>query len=184
MEKFVFIEYKKDFWTIFKIFRSYIFTDIAPTILFFCLLYAAYIEYCEYNNFNTTTLYVIACMVILVYMTYRIWKLYRRIICPKIQSITIEEKGICVEYNKSPYRIETCWADIESINYFPGELDEGLAASVEYFAYVDIYAIFKDQRNNKFKYVLRILNEDWWNEQDETVYSAIVKLGKVNVNII
>ena len=184
MDRYCFLRYKIDFWTRLKNLRSYLYTDVAPTVLGLMLIFAGLTMYFENDRSTMSIFNIIAGIIIMLYMIYRWWKLYKKYKSPKIISITIDEKGICVEFSKHPFKIESCWEDVASIQYFPGELDEGLRSSVEYLAYIDIYALFKDQRKNEYKYALKIVNDDWWNEQGETVFSALLKQDKVNVEII
>lgn len=50
-----------------------------------------------------------------------------------------------------------------------GEEDLGLTYKVEYLEYTDFYGQFKDCRGAEFNQVVRIMNNDWENEQDESL---------------
>lgn len=161
---------------IFKSLYSHLCIDIAPAVLGVILLYVAYSEYYELSEPNVAILYLIAGIVIVLCALFRFWKLYKNFSVPRVKSFVLNEKGVRIEFNKYPYKAETHWKNIELIEYFPGEVDEGLNSTVEYLDYTDFYGQFKDYRGVEFNQVVRIMNGDWGNEQGETLFGVLLKL--------
>ena len=153
----------------FKSLYSHLGTDIAPAVFGVILLFVAYSEYFEYSEPNAAICYLIAGIVVALYALFRIWKLYKRYSAPRVTSFILDEKGVSIDFNKYPYKATAHWNKIERIEYFPGEEDLGLTYKVEYLEYTDFYGQFKDCRGAEFNQVVRIMNNDWENEQDESL---------------
>lgn len=153
----------------FKSFYSHLWTDIAPAVFGVILLHVAYSEYFEFSEPNVAICYLIAGVVVALYALFRIWKLYKAYSAPRITSFILDEKGVCINFNKYPYKASAHWRNIERIEYFPGEEKLGLTYKVEYLEYTDFYGLFKDYRGAEFNQVVRIMNNDWGNEQDESL---------------
>ena len=186
MEKNVF-EDRRSVWEKIQSLSSYIYTDVAPTVFGIGLLHIAYSEYEEFNSPNVAVWYLIAGVVVMLYMLFRFWILYKRLTAPNITFITIDEKGLCVNFNKYPNKAEFRWEDIENIKHYLGKADYGLSYKIVYANYTDITGRFKDDRGMQFNDVVRIMNSDsvWENENGETVFSALLKFevckGKMEI---
>lgn len=177
MEDYVFKKNRSLEYTLKKIY-SHIYTDIAPAVLGIMLIFVAYSEYVEFSSPNVAIWYLIAGMAVILYVFYRLWKMYKGVTAPHLTSFIINEKGVYLDYNKYPYEAEARWEEIEYIEYFPGEVDEGLNSTIEHLDYTDICGAFKDSRGVTFKHITRIINDDWKNEQGETLFAVLLKFEK------
>lgn len=187
MEKQIFKD-SRNVWDKLKSLRTYLYTDVVPTALGIGLLHVAYTEYEEFNRPNVAVWYLVGGVVLLLYMLFRFWIIYKRLTTPRITYITMDEKGLCIEFNRYPYKAETRWEDVEHIKHFLGKVDYGVSSTVEYFDYTDVIGRFKDYRGMEFNDVIRIMksDSDWMNEQEETVFSVLLKLegSKAKMEII
>lgn len=177
MEYYVFKK-NRSLEDILKKIYSHIYTDVAPTVLGIMLIFVAYSEYVELSRPNVAIWYLIAGMVIIFYVFYRLWKFYKNFTYPHLTSFIINEKGVYLNYNKFPYKLEARWEEIEYIKYFPGEVDEGLYSTIEYLDYTDISGKFKNSRGETFKQIIRIINDKWKNEQGESLFAVLLKFEK------
>lgn len=175
MEEYVFKKSRSINDTI-KLLYSYLCRDIAPAVLGIILLHVAYFENYEDNRPDVAIWYLIAGIVVVIYALFRFWKLYKRISSTRIKSFSLDEKGLCMDFTKYPYKLEARWKDIEQIEYFPGGEDGWLIPTVEYLEYTDIFGRFKEPRGTEFNTVVRILNRDWKTEQDEELFDVLHKL--------
>ena len=174
MEEYVFKK-SRNFKDTFKSLYSHLCKDIAPAILGVMLLYIAYSEYYELSEPNVAKWYLIAGIIIILYAIYRFWKFHKGFSAPRIKSFILNEKGVHIEFNKYPYKAEAHWKNVELIEYFPGEVDAGIYSTVEYLEYTDFYGQFKDYRGAEFNQVVRIMNNDWENEQGESLIAVLLK---------
>lgn len=155
---------------------SHLCRDIAPAVFGVILLHVAYFENFEDNRPDVAIWYLIAGIVVVIYALFRFWKLYKVFTTTRIKSFILDEKGVHFIFSKYPYKADAVWEDIELIEYFPGDVDEGLTSKVEYLEYTDLYGQFEDHEGLKFKQVVRIMNRDWKNEQGEELFNIILKL--------
>ena len=167
MGKYVFKK-KRNIENKFKSLYSHFLRDILPAALGVGLLHVAYSEYYEFSNPNAAIWYLISGIVIVLYSLFRFWKLYKEFSAPRVKSFIIDEKGVYVDFNKYPYKATANWEKIERIVYFPGDVDEGFNYKVDYLEFTDFYGQFKDYRGADINQVVRILNDDWENEQEGT----------------
>ena len=161
---------------ILKSLYSHLCRDIAPAVFGMLLFYIAYFEYFEDNEPYLAVCYLVVGIVSILYALYRYWKLYKDFSMPRIKSIVLDEKGLRIDFNKYPYKVEASWKDIEQVEYFPGEVEQQYNSTIEYLDYTDIYGRFKDYRGADFNNIIRIMNSsEWGNEQGETLFSVLLK---------
>lgn len=172
MEVYNFYKEKKSIIEWFKTSYSFLCTYIIPLVFGVGLLYTVFTDYTiEWGA-------LILAILCAIYSFVKFRRLFLYWMGPRLRSITISETGICLTYNKRPHELSIAWENIHRAEYFSGEIREGLDSTVEYSAYTNIYGLFVDRYNNSELTAVQILNDEWFCEEDKSIFELLMKFMK------